>query len=58
MNPIFIPRVKKALRSIEVATVEKVVAEAMQSSSAQEIEERVIEGILMKHPEVFLMGQS
>ncbi len=58
MNPIFIPRVKKALRSIEVETVEKVVAEAMQASNAQEIEERVIEGILIKHPEVFLMGQS
>jgi phosphoenolpyruvate-protein phosphotransferase (PTS system enzyme I) len=58
MNPIFIPRVKKALRSIEVATVEKIVAEAMLFSSAQEIEERIIEGILVKHPEVFLMGQT
>jgi phosphotransferase system enzyme I (PtsI) len=58
MNPIFIPRVKKALRSIEVATVEKIVAEAMQYASAQEIEECVIEGILVKHPEVFLLGQS
>jgi phosphotransferase system enzyme I (PtsI) len=58
MNPIFIPRIKKALRSIEVATVEKVLAEAMKCASAQEIEERVIEGILVKHPEVFLMGQG
>jgi phosphotransferase system enzyme I (PtsI) len=58
MNPIFIPRVKKALRSVELATVEKVVAEAMTASSAQEVEERVIEGILVRHPEVFLMGQA
>jgi phosphotransferase system enzyme I (PtsI) len=58
MNPIFIPRVKKALRSIEVATVEKVVAEAMKFASAQEVEECIIEGILVKYPEVFLTGQS
>ena len=58
MNPIFIPRVKKALRSVELATVEKVVDEAMSASSAQELEEHVIEGILVKHPEVFLMGQA
>ena len=44
MNPIFIPRVKKALRAVEVATVGKVVADAMLASSAQEVEEHVIEG--------------
>ncbi len=58
MNPIFIPRVKKALRSIEIKTAEKVVGEAMGLRSAQEIEECVIENILIKHPDVFLLGQS
>lgn len=58
MNPYFIPRVKKALRSIESGTLEKIVGEAMGFSSAQEIEEYVIEGILFRHPDVFLMGQS
>jgi phosphoenolpyruvate-protein phosphotransferase (PTS system enzyme I) len=56
MNPIFIPRVKKALRSIEIKTVERVVEEAMQFRSSQEIEEHVIEGILVNYPEVFLMA--
>jgi phosphotransferase system enzyme I (PtsI) len=54
MNPIFIPRVKKALRAVEVKTAEKIVAEAMKLRSAQEIEEYVIEEILVKHPQVFL----
>jgi phosphotransferase system enzyme I (PtsI) len=54
MNPIFIPRVKKALRAIEVKTAEKIVAEAMKLRSAREIEEYVIEEILVKHPQVFL----
>jgi len=58
MNPIFIPRVKKALRSIEIKTAEKVVGEAMGLHTAQEIEECVIENILIKHPDVFLLGQG
>jgi phosphotransferase system enzyme I (PtsI) len=58
MNPIFIPRIKKALRSIELETVEKAVAEAMEFRSSQEIEEYMIEKILIKHPKVFLMSQS
>jgi phosphotransferase system enzyme I (PtsI) len=58
MNPIFIPRIKKALRSIELGTVEKAVAEAMGFRSSREIEEYMIEKILIKHPKVFLMSQS
>jgi len=54
MNPIFLPRVKKALRLVEVSTAEKIATEAMKLKSAQEIEEYVIEEILVKHPEVFL----
>jgi len=57
MNPIFIPRIKKALRSVEYASVKKVVQEAMNLKTAQEIEEYVIEKILVKYPKAFLMGE-
>ncbi len=57
MNPIFIPRIKKALRSIECKTAEKIVEEALKLRSAQEIEEYVMEEILLRHPQVFLTGQ-
>lgn len=56
MNPIFIPRIKKALRAVEVKTAQKIVGEAMKLRSAQEIEEYVIEEILIHHPQVFLGG--
>jgi len=54
MNPIFIPKIKKALRSVELRTVKKVVREAMNLKTAQEIEEYVIEKILVMHPNAFL----
>ena len=57
MNPIFIPRVKKALRSIEAKTAERIAAEALKLRSAQQIEEYVVEEILLRHPQVFLTGQ-
>jgi phosphotransferase system enzyme I (PtsI) len=57
MNPIFIPRIKKALRSVEHRTVKKVIQKAMTLKTAQEIEECIIENILAKHPKAFLMGQ-
>ncbi len=57
MNPIFIPRIKKTFRSLEIGTVEKVVDEAMHLRTAQEIEEFIIERILVKHPKAFLLGQ-
>jgi len=57
MNPIFIPRIKKTLRSVELRTVEKVVEEAVGLRTAQDIEEHIIERILIKHPKAFLMGQ-
>jgi phosphotransferase system enzyme I (PtsI) len=56
MNPIFIPRIKKTLRSVELKTVEKVVEEALSLKTAQDIEEHVIEKILAKHPKAFLLG--
>jgi phosphotransferase system enzyme I (PtsI) len=57
MNPIFIPRVKKALRSVEFSTAKKVVQEILTLRTAQEIEECVIERILVKHPTAFLGGE-
>jgi phosphotransferase system enzyme I (PtsI) len=57
MNPIFIPRIKKALRSVECRTAEKIVEEMLKLRNAQEIEEYVIEEILVRHPQVFLTGQ-
>jgi phosphotransferase system enzyme I (PtsI) len=57
MNPIFIPRIKKALRSLEYKTVKRVIKKAMTLRTAQEIEECIIENILAKHPKAFLMGQ-
>jgi phosphotransferase system enzyme I (PtsI) len=57
MNPIFIPRIKKALRSVECRTAERIVEEMLKLRSAQEIEEYVIEEILIRHPQVFLTGQ-
>ncbi|MCX6566868.1 MAG: phosphoenolpyruvate--protein phosphotransferase [Candidatus Aminicenantes bacterium] len=55
MNPIFIPRVKKALRAVEVRTVRRVVQQAMNLRSAQEVEEYIIEKLLLKYPDAFLM---
>jgi len=57
MNPIFIPRIKQVLRSVDLRTVEKVVEEALSLKTAQDIEEHIIEQILIKHPKAFLTGQ-
>jgi len=57
MNPIFIPRIKKALRSIECATAAKIAEETLKLRSAQQIEEYVVEEIILRHPQVFLTGQ-
>lgn len=58
MNPIFIPRVKNTLRSVESASINKIVARAMQKRTAQEIEEYLLEKILFHYPKAFLMGQA
>jgi len=55
MNPIFIPRIKNVLRSVEQKTAKKVVEEVLMLKTAQEIEECIIERILLKHPKAFLM---
>jgi phosphoenolpyruvate-protein phosphotransferase (PTS system enzyme I) len=59
MNPIFIPRVKKALRAVDTRTVRRVVHQALSLSSAQSIEESIIEKLLVRYPEAFLqLGPS
>lgn len=57
MNPIFIPKVKKALRAVECEKVKKIVQKAMNLKTAQEIEESIIENILVEHPKAILMGK-
>ena len=57
MNPIFIPRIKRALRSVEQKTARKIVNGAIALKTALEIEEFIIEKILVRHPEAFLMRQ-
>jgi len=57
MNPIFIPRIKNTLRSVQYKTVKNVVQKAITLKTSQEIEEYIIEKILVKHPKAFLMGQ-
>ncbi len=54
MNPIFIPRVKKALRAVDTRTVRRVVRQALSLTSAQRIEETIIEKLLVRHPDAFL----
>jgi phosphotransferase system enzyme I (PtsI) len=58
MNPIFIPRVKNTLRSVEYARIKRIVAKAMQQKTAQEIEEHLLEKILSRYPMAFLRGQA
>jgi phosphotransferase system enzyme I (PtsI) len=58
MNPIFIPRVKNTLRSVDCAGIKKIVARAMQQKTAQEIEEYLLEKIVSQYPKAFLMGNA
>ncbi len=57
MNPIFIPRIKEVLRSVENKSIRRIVRKAMQLNSAQEIEEHIIENVLVRYPKAFLMSQ-
>jgi phosphotransferase system enzyme I (PtsI) len=54
MNPVFIPKVKKALREVEFKEIKKIVEKALKLETAQEVEEYVLERILSKYPQVFL----
>ncbi|MCD6194574.1 MAG: phosphoenolpyruvate--protein phosphotransferase, partial [Candidatus Aminicenantes bacterium] len=57
MNPIFIPRIKKVLRSVEREYIKEMVEEALKLRTAQEIEEFLLERILVKYPQAFLMRE-
>jgi len=57
MNPIFIPRVKKALREVETSTAEEAVKQALKLKTATEIEEFMIEAIIRKHPQAFFLSR-
>jgi len=54
MNPVFIPKVKKALREVEFKEIRKIVGKALNLKTAQEVEEYILESILSKYPQVFL----
>jgi len=58
MNPIFIPRVKNTLRSVDCQDISRIVGRAMKQKTAQEIEEYLLERILFRYPKAFLMGQA
>lgn len=57
MNPIFIPRIKKALRSVELKTVKEASQEILKLRTSQDIEEYFIEKVLSRHPQAFLTTQ-
>lgn len=57
MNPIFIPRIKKVLRSVERKYLAELVDEALKLRTAQEIEEFMLERILSKYPQAFLIRE-
>ncbi|MBN2199771.1 MAG: phosphoenolpyruvate--protein phosphotransferase [Candidatus Aminicenantes bacterium] len=56
MNPIFIPRIKKVLRSVERRFVQRIIGQALGLRTAQDVEEFVIEKILARHPRAFLLS--
>ncbi|MFO7980426.1 MAG: phosphoenolpyruvate--protein phosphotransferase, partial [Candidatus Aminicenantes bacterium] len=58
MNPIFIPRIKKALRSVEYKNIHKFVEKAMTKRTAREVEEYFLENILSAHPKALLSTES
>jgi phosphotransferase system enzyme I (PtsI) len=58
MNPIFIPKIKKALRSVEYQSIKKFVDKALSQRTAHEVEEYFLENILAKHPKALLSTES
>ncbi|MFW6139894.1 MAG: phosphoenolpyruvate--protein phosphotransferase [Acidobacteriota bacterium] len=58
MNPIFIPKIKKALRSVEYKTTKKFIEKALALRTAQEVEESFLESILSEHPKALLSTES
>ncbi len=56
MNPIFIPRIKRVLRAVDSRTVRRIVGQAMDLRTAQEVDEFLTEKILARHPHALLLG--
>ena len=57
MNPIFIPRVKKALQEVETRTVQEAVKQALKLKTATAVEEFMIEAIIRKYPQAFFLSR-
>jgi len=57
MNPIFIPRVKKALKEVETRTVQEAVKQALKLKTATAVEEFMIEAIIRKYPQAFFLSR-
>ncbi|HHF52018.1 MAG TPA: phosphoenolpyruvate--protein phosphotransferase, partial [Candidatus Aminicenantes bacterium] len=58
MNPIFIPKIKKTLRSVEYKSVQMIVEKALALKTAREVEEHFLESVLSKHPEALLATEA
>ncbi len=58
MNPIFIPKIKKALRSVEYKSAQMIVEKALDLKTAREVEEHFLESILSKHPKALLATEA
>ncbi|MBD3413145.1 MAG: phosphoenolpyruvate--protein phosphotransferase [Candidatus Aminicenantes bacterium] len=58
MNPIFIPKIKKALRSVEYKTIKKIVEHGLNLKTAREVEEHFLEKVLSKHPKALLVAEE
>jgi len=58
MNPIFIPKIKKTLRSVEYKSAQMIVEKALSLKTAREVEEHFLESVLSKHPKALLTTEA
>ncbi len=58
MNPIFIPKIKKTLRSVEYKSAQMIVEKALALKTAREVEEHFLESVLSKHPKALLATEA
>jgi len=58
MNPIFIPKIKKTLRSVEYKSAQMIVEKALDLKTAREVEEHFLESVLSKHPKALLATEA
>lgn len=57
MNPVFIPKIKKALRSVEYKNIQEMVKHALNLRTVREVEEHFLENVLYKHPKALLLAE-